>query len=82
MNLEKKINPLLDDNDLVSLSYIFSEIMEKTVKTMQVQQAKIIMCIVHPKYKIVKLIFFPNIAIAILDFSLLRPYSYHSSNLR
>ena len=36
MNLEKKINPLLDDNDLVSLSYIFSEIMEKTVKTMQV----------------------------------------------
>ncbi len=36
MNLEKKINPLLDDNDLVSLSYIFSEIMEKTVKVMQV----------------------------------------------
>ena len=37
MNLEKKINPLLDDNDLVSLSYIFSEIMEKTVKVMQVR---------------------------------------------
>ena len=36
MRLEKLINPLLDDDDLTALTYIFSEIMEKNVKTMQV----------------------------------------------
>jgi len=35
MRLEKLINPLLDDDDLTALTYIFSEIMEKNIKTMQ-----------------------------------------------
>ena len=41
MRLEKLINPLLDDDDLTALTYIFSEIMEKNIKTMQVQRINI-----------------------------------------
>ena len=37
MRLEKQINPLLDDDDLTALTYIFSEIMEKNIKTLQVR---------------------------------------------
>jgi hypothetical protein len=37
MRLEKMINPLLDDDDLTALTYIFSEIMEKNIKSMQAE---------------------------------------------
>ncbi len=41
MRLEKMINPLLDDDDLTALTYIFSEIMEKNIKSMQVSHVKL-----------------------------------------
>jgi hypothetical protein len=42
MRLEKMINPLLDDDDLTALTYIFSEIMEKNIKSMQVCHVKLV----------------------------------------
>jgi hypothetical protein len=41
MRLEKMINPLLDDDDLTALTYIFSEIMEKNIKSMQVSHVNL-----------------------------------------
>ena len=35
MRLEKAINPLLDDNDLVALSYIFAGIINDRLKTIE-----------------------------------------------
>lgn len=35
MRLEKAINPLLDDNDLVALSYIFMKAIDEHMKTVE-----------------------------------------------
>ena len=35
MRLEKAINPLLDDNDMVALSYIFSKAIDEHMKTVE-----------------------------------------------
>lgn len=53
MRLEKAINPLLDDNDLVALSFIFDSIVTERLKTVD----NVSWLSSRPLYRLVILVF-------------------------